>query len=480
MLFQGKKINCIITYNNKNYSFDLEKHKTVNDLYNVFIDKCPDKNYPFIIMLSSNKNLSEITNLDATLLSLEKDKNDKLIFQFIKSFKCPTCLTNCDNENKIINKYCIDCNQYVCSNCSKQKNSKHSTHYLLNIDQNNLKDSIKLWNINLNAELSNQITFFNKQLGFINEKEFDIKTKLWLDNIFKKIQYYQNLINDIKKRFREIESVIKETENLLNKAMANLTRNEQEINSEIFSNDKIINKFFSFSEAENQIQKLKNNYNEINEVKSKICKILDLDNIKKYEEILYDIPRSLDDLSKTAFLILEDLKIYEQKNKKLIKTDLNSRKVMDSHKNNMPLFKTANDEIDSVIRMKNKNTYFFFDSDKKKTDLSVKPKDILIYSDNNDENYGRTNKKLTTNKNERNNKIMVNRRKSSEIKLYKSNNNGITTDSSRFTPKNLKLPKIYLNDKEKRNNNFLSQYSDDIKRSVEIHKSSIVSRKNHK
>ena len=153
---------------------------------------------------------------------------------------------------------------------------------------------------------------------------------------------------------------------------------------------------------------------------------------------------------------------------------------MDSHKNNMPLFKTANDEIDSVIRMKNKNTYFFFDSDKKKTDLSVKPKDILIYSDNNDENYGRTNKKLTTNKNERNNKIMVNRRKSSEIKLYKSNNNGITTDSSRFTPKNLKLPKIYLNDKEKRNNNFLSQYSDDIKRSVEIHKSSIVSRKNHK
>ena len=31
MLFQGKKINCIITYKNKNYSFDLEKHKTVNE-----------------------------------------------------------------------------------------------------------------------------------------------------------------------------------------------------------------------------------------------------------------------------------------------------------------------------------------------------------------------------------------------------------------------------------------------------------------
>ena len=264
-------------------------------------------------MLSSNKNLSEITNLDTTLLSLEKDKNEKLLFQFIKSFKCPTCLSNCDNENKIINKYCLNCNQYVCSTCSKQKDSKHNTHYLLNIDQNNLKDSIKLWNINLNAELSNIITFFNRQLSFVNEKDFEIKIKLWLDNIFKKIQYYQNLINDIRTRISEIQSIIKESENLLNKAMANLTRSEQEINTDIFGNDRIINKFFSFSEAEKQILKLKDNYNEINDVKSKISTIIDLNNIKKYEEILYDIPRSFDDLSKTAFLILEDLKIYEKK-----------------------------------------------------------------------------------------------------------------------------------------------------------------------
>ena len=41
-------------------------------------------------MLSSNKNLSEITNLDTTLLSLEKEKDEKLLFKFIKSFKCPT------------------------------------------------------------------------------------------------------------------------------------------------------------------------------------------------------------------------------------------------------------------------------------------------------------------------------------------------------------------------------------------------------
>jgi len=485
MLFQGKKLNCIITYNDKNYSFDLERHKTINDLYNVFTDKCPDKNYPFIIMHSINKNLIEIKNLDTTLLSLERDKNDKLLFQFKKSFKCPTCLSNCDNENKFINKYCLDCSQYVCSICSKKKDSKHNSHYLINIDQNNLKDSIRLWNINLNADLSNQITLFNRQLSFINEKDSETKTKLWLDNIFKKIKYYEKILNDIKNKYKEIKTILKESEELLNKAMANLTRSEQEINSDIFSKEKIINKFFSFSEAEKQIQKLKNNYIEIKDVKSKICTIIDIDNIKKYEEILFDIPNFFDDLSKAAFLILEDLKIYEQKNKKLLKKESrdNSRKIPDAFLNSKPLFKTANDTAVSLNKIKNKNTNFRYNNNKKSTDLSVKIKDLITFSENNDDsnsNFGSSKQKLTAIKNDKKSHLNENKRKTSEIKLHK-NNYAIGTDSSRFTPKNLKLPRIIINnDKEKRNIDFLSQYSEDIKRSVEIYKSSVLSKKNYK
>ena len=90
----------------------------------------------------------------------------------------------------------------------------------------------------------------------------------------------------------------------MRKAFAYIEKSEQEINTDIFSKDKMMNKFFSFSEAEQQIQKLKRNYNEINYVKSKMSTIIDSNNIKKYEELLYDIPRFFDDLSKTAFLIL--------------------------------------------------------------------------------------------------------------------------------------------------------------------------------
>ncbi len=201
MLFQGKKLTCNVTYKEKKYSFDLERHKTVNDLYNIFTEKVTDKNYPFIIILTTNKNSIEIKNLDTTLLSLERDKNDQISFQFIKSFKCQSCQSNCDNENRFINKYCLDCSKYICSICSKKKDSTHNSHYLINIDQNNLKDSIKLWNINLNADLSNQITFFNRQLNFFKDKDTEIKNNLWMDSIYKKIKYFENLLIDIKNKF---------------------------------------------------------------------------------------------------------------------------------------------------------------------------------------------------------------------------------------------------------------------------------------
>ena len=482
MLFQGKKVTCIIIYKEKKYSFELERHKTVNDLYNSFTDKITEKNYPFIIMYSSNKNLVEIKNLETTLLSLERDKNDQILFHFIKSFKCQSCNSICDNESKFINKYCLDCNKYICSNCSKNKESLHNSHYLININQNNLKDSIKLWNINLNADLSNQITFFNRQLNFINEKDSEIKKNLWLDNIFKKIKYLEGILNEIQNKYEDLKYLLKETGDILNKAMSNLAKSEKEISSYISSKEKISNKFFSFSEAEKQIQILKNNYIEIKNAKNKVTTIIDLNNIKMYEETLYYVPKSFDDLSKAAFLILEDLKNYEQKNKKLIKKESNnnSRKIADFFLNNKFLFKTANDTSTSI----NKNKNMLYDNDKKKKDISIKIKDVITFSENNEDingdTFGHSNQKTTPITNNKT-PLFANRRKSSEIKLFKSKNTSNGVDSSRYTPKNLKLPRIIVNiDKDKKNKNFFSQYSDDIKRSFELHKNSGLSNKIYK
>ena len=54
-------------------------------------------------------------------------------------------------------------------------------------------------------------------------------------------------------------------------------------------------------------------------------------------------------------------------------------------------------------------------------------------------------------------------------------------DSSRYTPKSLKLPKIYINtDKERKDNILLSKYNDDIKRSMELHKTTKLLKKAYK
>ena len=448
MLFQGKKITCIINYNEKKYSFDLEKHKTINDLYNIFIEKAANKNYPYVIMHISNKNnMVEITNLETALLSLERNKNEQLLFKFIKSFKCPSCQSACDNEKKFISNYCLECNQYICSVCSKD-DSKHNKHYLVNIDQNNLKDSIKLWNINLNADLSNQITFFNRQLNFVNQTESDIKTNLWLDNIYKKIKCFENLLADIKSKCQELKPIFKESEDILSNAMNNLTKSEQEINIDLFSKDKIKNKFFSFAEAEKQIQKLKTNYIEIKDVRRKVCSIIDANNIKKYDELLFEVPRVLGDLSKTSFLILEDLKIYEEKNKKSDKIIFRdrTRKNTDLILNNYKLFKTSNDTALSLNKMRNRDLYLF-DKDRKRTDI------ITNYTDKSEEIFD--NKTRLSRKNIFNNNKVLN-----------------TVENARFTPNSIKLPKIILNDKEKNNINNLKYNNNNIKRSLELHKSS--------
>ena len=96
MLFKGKQITCQIEYESQKYTIDLERHRTVGDLYIAFQDKIQSKDISFIILFSpdqsNSKEFIEIKNLETTLISLEKDKNDILYFQFLKAFKCPALI----------------------------------------------------------------------------------------------------------------------------------------------------------------------------------------------------------------------------------------------------------------------------------------------------------------------------------------------------------------------------------------------------
>ena len=486
MLFKGKQINCQIEYESEKYSIDLDRHRTVNDLYIAFQDKIQSKELYFIILFSpdqsNSKEFIEIKNLETTLISLEKDKNDILYFKFLKSFKCPSCLLLCDNESKFINKYCIECNMYICSDCTKEQ--KHMSHYLIDIDYQNLKDSIKLWNITLNAELSEQITIFNKQMNFITD-DLDKKIKIWIDDLYKKIKTFEMIINTIKVKTQELKYYIKESENILNKAMTNLTKTEQEINIELFTNEKSyfnLTKYTSLEDAETYLQKLRNNYMEISSAKKNVNNIISDETIKNWKEMTYNIPNSLDEMFKEADLVIDELNIYETKCKKNGKKDYNPgrRKKTDLHLNGNLLFKTSNDVQIAMIlkKKKNNNIYLVHDNDRKKTDLSLK---LISNGKINEMEDG--NKKIGDYTN-RGIKNLLEKKKSGE---YKSFDNDIMNsmkymsdkDRNRYTPKNLKLPKIMMNDKDKYIGEYLGRhrYKEDIKKSLEYNKNITLSKK---
>ena len=172
MIFTGRKIICFLNYNNKQYTYEIERHKTINDLYNLFLADEPKIDFPIMIRLDTNKYPFIKKDFDTPLLSLLKEKEEKLIFEVTKTFICTSCsslnneLNNNikeikNNENNVISKYCLKCNKYLCNLCIKKSNSLHNNHKLIDINPNDLKNSVKLWCINLIADLSNQIISFN-------------------------------------------------------------------------------------------------------------------------------------------------------------------------------------------------------------------------------------------------------------------------------------------------------------------------------
>ena len=76
---------------------------------------------------------------------------------------------------------------------------------------------------------------------------------------------------------------------------------------------------------------------------------------------------------------------------------------------------------------------------------------------------------------------IIERKKSGEYKAFENeivnNMKYLNKDRNRYTPKNVKLPKIVLNDKDKYNGDIFDRYKDDVKKSFDYNKNSILAKK---
>ena len=319
MLFGGKKIKCNVKYKEHKFIYELDKHKTVKDIFNLFSnEKVAQENISSLtIRLCSNKLPFNENDYETPLISFDKDKFNELCFEIVKPYKCSNC-------QKIISKYCLVCDKYYCPKC---KDDEHDGHDFVDIDPTNFKESVYLWNININASLSNDITRFNELKDFIQDNALLTKIRLWKDNLIKKINIFEKFINNICEMCNKIgKNYITKKSELLNKLMLDLSKIEQNMSNELSIGPKNLNnnKYFSFDEAEIYIKQLKTIYNDIKSKNTDIKDLAEMENVSSLNDIMGNISSQIDDLSQNGVKIFDSFKSFFSKYDNLNESTINA------------------------------------------------------------------------------------------------------------------------------------------------------------
>ena len=396
MLFGAKKIKCNVKYKDKKYIYELDKHNTIKDIYNLFSkeETAPSNLSSLTIKLCSNKLPYNTNDYDIPLISLDKDKFNELYFEITKPYNCSDC-------QKLISKYCLKCSKYYCLKCKK---NEHNNHDFIDIDPTNFKESVYLWNININANLSNDITQFNKLKDFIQDNELLTKITLWKDSIIKKLNTFEKFINEICEVFNQIgNNYITKKSEILNKLMLDLSKTEQIINNELSIGKETKNnydKYFSFDEAEILIQKLKLNYNDIMSKNTDIKELTKIENINSLNDKMGNINSQIDDLSKNGLKIFDSFKNFFNK------YDNDNGKDSSNSNSNLKIETSPN-----IVTNSNTNKMYFLKGGKnlknkmigipKNNNLSIVIKDTTLSSKDSFSTSNGTNCKLNKNKNKR-------------------------------------------------------------------------------
>lgn len=417
MLFGAKKIKCNVKYKDKKYIYELDKHNTIKDIYNLFSkeESAPMNLSSLTIKLCSHKLPFNKNDFDTPLISFEKDKYNELWFEVTKPYNCQGC-------QKIISKYCLICEEFYCSKCKKNEHEKHD---FIDIDPTNFKESIYLWYININANLSNDMTHFNKLKEFIQD---NTKIKIWKDNTIKKLNTFEKLINEICEAYNKIGNnyITKKSEEL-NKLMFDLSKTEQIVNNELsIGKDKkfnsINNNYFSFDEAELLILKLKANYDEIKLKNTDIKDLSEIENYNNLNDIMGKISSQIDELTKNGLNIFNSYKNFFQKFDNLNEINNINSSIFYSPKNkihsNALSDSLNNSKLFYLMKNGKKLNNKIYNIGKLKTDLRLAIKDSTLSSRESYSTCNKTDSRLNKTK-----KVINSLKKENKINLYNQGKN---------------------------------------------------------
>ena len=209
--------------------------------------------------------------------------------------------------------YCRNCQKFLCSKC--RENKEHNSHLMIQINENNLKETIELYANLLETDIEENINQNENFLIDFGEKNFSVNIENKQDVIIKKLKYLTNIYIKLI-HFLENKYLKEETEKNIeqyNSSTKQISINIKNILNAFNKNKKNLN----FQEIKNyfkQINEIENEYNELN----KNILIYKLNNSVNYrincfyEEINDNIDKlininSIFDLDKKSIELLNNL-----------------------------------------------------------------------------------------------------------------------------------------------------------------------------
>lgn len=233
-LFSGKKTKIYIQYEENTAHCELSPYETLNHLKQIIIQFFPQITSNHILHINnSTKAINEYDEF-IQISELTKGKSNlKLLITKPKRPSTPSIETNDFNStsnsiNKFkckctqfsISHYCSNCKEFICLQC---KITSHCEHKTISIDIQSIDESVKLFAISLQADISNEMNNYiqienmfkeNMLIDFFSWKEMIIRKLDKIEIFFKNFEEFEKIF---KKKFGTIERMASLTSNKIEK-----------------------------------------------------------------------------------------------------------------------------------------------------------------------------------------------------------------------------------------------------------------------
>ena len=192
-------------------------------------------------------------------------KQSKTTTKTAKPTSIPFC-KKCPYDNNIVSYYCRTCNLFICTTC--RTSTFHSYHKIIQIDKNDLCESVKLYALSLQNEINSKSSSLTSNLS---KTDYSSKIAMLIENH----EQVKGSLKDLIDKYREMNSELTNIKNEYKHSLEQLVKEYSEkiskYNDELFGYYNLIEKQIKKGEVVS-FEECKTYFIDINKIDKQIDK----------------------------------------------------------------------------------------------------------------------------------------------------------------------------------------------------------------